>query len=135
MFQEPQRLRELLSALAPLKEKPLFLKLPPYLDDDQRGRIMGLVDLCLDYAVDGVTASNTRPVEDNRLAVGRGGLSGRPLLPDTLRMVAEIRRHAGDGFVINACGGISSGEDALKACRPARTRSNSTPASSTRARG
>ena len=63
----------------------------------------------------GVTASNTRPVADNRLAVGRGGLSGRPLLPDTLRMVAEIRRHAGDGFVINACGGISSGEDALKA--------------------
>ena len=115
VFQESQRLRELLSALAPLKEKPLFLKLPPYLDDDHRDRIMGLVDLCLNYAVDGVTATNTRPVEDNRLAVGRGGLSGRPLLPDTLRMVAEIRRHAGDGFVINACGGISSGEDALKA--------------------
>ena len=115
VFQEPQRLRELLSILAPLKEKPLFLKLPPYLDNDRRDRTMRLVDLCMDYAVDGVTASNTRPVEDNRLAVGRGGLSGRPLLPDTLRMVAEIRRHAGDGFVINACGGISSGEDALKA--------------------
>jgi len=76
---------------------------------------MELVDLCLRYGVEGVTAANTRPVEDGRLAVGRGGLSGKPLFPDMLRMVGEIRRHAGDGLIINACGGISSGEDALKA--------------------
>ena len=114
-FQEPQKLEELLSALRPLKEKPLFLKLPPYFDEEQRSQTMELVDLCLRYGVEGVTAANTRPVEDGRLAVGRGGLSGKPLFPDMLRMVGEIRRHAGDGLIINACGGISSGEDALKA--------------------
>ena len=117
IFQEPHRLEELLSALKPLKEKPLFLKLPPYLDDTDRGRVLKLVDLCLQYAVEGVTAANTWPVEDERLAVGMGGLSGRPLFPHMLRMVREIRHHAGDGLIINACGGISSGEDALGALR------------------
>ena len=76
---------------------------------------MELVDVCLHYAVEGVTAANTRPVEDARLASGHGGLSGRPLFSDMLRMVGEIRGHAGEGLIINACGGISSGEDALKA--------------------
>ncbi|MDA0988340.1 MAG: quinone-dependent dihydroorotate dehydrogenase [Chloroflexi bacterium] len=115
MFQEPPQLEELLSALKPSKEKPLFLKLPPYFDEAQRSRILELVDMCLKYGVDGVTAANTRPVEDDRLAVGRGGLSGKPLYPHMLRIVREIRRHAGDKFIINACGGISSGEDALSA--------------------
>ena len=115
MFQEPDRLGELLEALTPHKERPLFLKLPPYFDDAQREGVMALVDMCLRHGLDGVTAVNTRPVEDTRLAVGRGGLSGRPLLPHMLRAVEEIRKHAGEGFTINACGGISSGEDALSA--------------------
>jgi dihydroorotate dehydrogenase subfamily 2 len=121
IFQEPRQLEELLSALTPLKEKPVFLKLPPYFDEGQRARTMELVDLCLKHAVEGVTAVNTRPVEDDRLAVGRGGLSGRPLYPHMLRIVREIRRHAGDGLVINACGGISSGEDALEALQAGAT--------------
>ncbi|MBI2855325.1 MAG: dihydroorotate dehydrogenase (quinone), partial [Chloroflexi bacterium] len=117
VFQEPSMLQELLVALAPFKEKPLFLKLPPYFDDDQRAQVLKLVDLGLQHGVDGVTASNTRPVGDGRLAVGRGGLSGNPLFPHMLRIVKDIRHHAGPGLVINACGGISSGQDALQALR------------------
>ncbi|MBF8267414.1 MAG: Dihydroorotate dehydrogenase (quinone) [Dehalococcoidia bacterium] len=117
MFQEPQRLEELLAALSPLKERPLFLKLPPYFDEAQRGRVMEMVDLCLHYSVEGVTAVNTWPVEDTRLATGHGGLSGRPLFPHMLRIVQDVRRHAGEGLVINACGGIASGEGALNALR------------------
>ena len=115
VFQEPEKLEELFAALHPLKEKPLYLKLPPYFDDAQRSRIMDLVDLCLRYSVEGVTAVNTRLVEDGRLAMGKGGLSGGPLYPHMLRNVKEIREHAGLGLTINACGGISSGEDALQA--------------------
>ena len=114
-FQEPRGLEELLSALRPVKEKPLFVKLPPYFDEGQRSRVMELIDLCLQYSIEGVTAANTRPVEDGRLAVGRGGLSGRPLYPHMLRMVKEIRNRAGEGLTINACGGIFYGEDALRA--------------------
>ena len=49
VFQEPDRLRELLSALQPEKTGPLFLKLPPYFDDGQREGVMKLVDVCLDH--------------------------------------------------------------------------------------
>ena len=115
VFQEPRRLEELLAALKPLKEKPLFLKLPPYFDEAQRNRVLELVDVCIQHSVDGVTATNTRPVADKRLATGEGGLSGKPMLPHTLRIVGEIRRHAGARLTINACGGIFSGEDALQA--------------------
>ena len=117
VFQEPKRLDELLSTLQPMKEKPLFLKLPPYFDEAQRGHVMEMVDVCLQHSVEGVTAVNTWPVEDDRLAVGRGGLSGRPLFTHMLRIVQDVRRHAGDGLVINACGGIASGPDALAALR------------------
>ena len=117
VFQDPARLGELLSALRPLRRGPLFLKLPPYFDDGERTGVLRMVDVCLDNDVEGVTAANTHPVEDARLAVGRGGLSGRPLLPHTLRMVDEIRRHAGSELVINGCGGVSSGEDALRVLR------------------
>ena len=74
-----------------------------------------MVDLCMKYSIDGVTASNTWPQEDPRLAVGRGGLSGKPLFQHTLRIVKDIRKHAGEKFMINACGGIFTGEDALEA--------------------
>ena len=39
VFQEPDRLRELLTALRPEKTGPLFLKLPPYFDDNQRDSV------------------------------------------------------------------------------------------------
>ena len=115
VFQEPEKLEELLAALRPIKSRPLFLKLPPYFDDAQKDRVLELVDVCLQYSVEGVTAVNTWPQEDGRLAVGRGGLSGKPLFPHMLRIVKEVRTHAGEQLVINACGGIFSGEDALQA--------------------
>lgn len=115
IFQEPDKLDELLSALSSIKQKPLFLKLPPYFDDSQKRRVMELVDICLKNSVEGVTTGNTWPVDDPRLAVGKGGLSGKPLLHHMLRAVKEIRSHAGDDLIINACGGVFSGEDALSA--------------------
>ena len=114
-FQEPQRFEELLDALGPQKESPLFVKLPPYFEEEQRGRVLELVDLCVRHSVDGVTAVNTRPREDGRLAVGRGGLSGAPLFPHMIRIVRDIRSRAGPRLAINACGGISTGANAVEA--------------------
>ena len=115
VFQEPGKLEELLATLRVSNEKPLFVKLPPYFDDSDRGRIMELVDVCVRHAVDGVTVVNTWPQEDARLAVGRGGVSGKPLLPHMLRIVAEVRQRAGERLIIDACGGVFSGEDAVNA--------------------
>ena len=117
VFQDPKKLDELLLELTPHKEKPLFLKLPPFFDDTERGRVMDILDLCIRHSIDGVTAVNTWPVEDNRLAVGKGGMSGKPLYPHMLRMVEELRKYAGSRLTINACGGIFSGEDALNALK------------------
>ena len=114
-FQEPAKLEELLAALRPMKHKPLFLKLPPYFDGARRNQVLELVDVATAHSVEGVTAVNTWPREDPRLATGRGGVSGRPLFPHMLRIVEDIRKRAGEGLTINACGGISSGEDAVAA--------------------
>ena len=113
-FQNPTRFGELLSELQNAKTAPLFIKLPPYFDDNERDDMIKLVDVCLDHGVEGVTVSNTRPEPDERLEAKKGGLSGKPLFPHTLRMVADIRNHAGDDLVINGCGGIFSGKDALQ---------------------
>ena len=117
VFQDPERLDELLAELGQLKEKPVFVKLAPHFSDAGKRRNLDLVDVCIRHSIEGVTLVNTLPVEESRLRTGRGGLSGKPLFNKMLGIVREVRQHAGDLLTINACGGISSGEDALRALR------------------
>ena len=114
-FHEPGALRSLLGLLNEGRTKPLFVKLPPYTNDEEREGILGLARVCREAGADGVTAANTIPVEDSRLAIGRGGLSGRVILENMLRMIPEVRAEVGDGMVLNACGGIASARDARAA--------------------
>jgi len=46
------------------------------------------------------------------MAVGRGGLSGPPLLEHTKKALERIRAATSPSFEVNACGGISSPADA-----------------------
>jgi dihydroorotate dehydrogenase len=114
-FQEPVALRGLLEALNARRTKPLFIKLPPYTDDAGRESVLGLLRVCRETGVSGVTAINTVPVEDARLAMGRGGLSGAAITPHMLRIIPELRAEAGPDMAINACGGVGSAQDALAA--------------------
>lgn len=114
-FQEPVALGELIELLNQARSKPLFIKIPPYRTDSERENVMALVRVCRDKGVSGITAANTVPVDDTRLAMGRGGLSGSAILADMLRIVPEIRREVGSGIVINACGGIATADDAQMA--------------------
>ena len=126
-FHDPAALCDLLVAVkeGASKRKPIFVKLPPYADTpDERRESMALVRACADAGVDGLTVANSRPVQDARLAVGKGGLGGRPLLGDTLRMVREVRTELGEGpkaMSINACGGIFTGAEALVALKAGAT--------------
>ena len=104
-------LRALVSALRERSPKPLFVKLPPFVTDTEREVVMALVGIAIDEGADGLTCSNTRGVQDRRLAIGRGGLSGRALWPHTPRIVAEVRAAAGDDAAINACGGVFTAGD------------------------
>ncbi|MBI4198206.1 MAG: dihydroorotate dehydrogenase (quinone) [Chloroflexi bacterium] len=117
IFQEPDTLARLLSALSARRRKPLFVKLPPYADAPSRQQFLALARLCATQGVNGITVANTRPIEAPQLAMGRGGLSGRPLLEDTLLMVVDARAAVGQKTAINACGGIYTARDTLRALR------------------
>ena len=126
IFQQSETLRQLLVGLNDQRSKPLFIKLPPYLEtpsigSEQKDMVLSLVDVCAEQGVEAVTVSNTWPVRDSRLAVGAGGLSGKPVFADMLQMVADIRAETGSTMAINACGGIFNGADALAAIQAGAT--------------
>jgi dihydroorotate dehydrogenase len=106
-------LRELVRAFRERTGKPVIVKLPPFVSDTERDVVLALARLAQEEGADGLTCSNTRPVEDRRLAVGRGGLSGGALWPHTPRIVTEVHQATGGELVINASGGIFTADDAL----------------------
>ena len=126
VFQEPPALAELVHSLNEGRSKPLFVKLPPYASSgpaasENTDRVLGLVRACMGEGVDGLTLANSRPIEDPRLAVGTGGLSGKLVFEDMLRIVADVKSEVGDRVALNACGGIFTGEDAWRALRAGAT--------------
>jgi dihydroorotate dehydrogenase len=141
VFQEADGLDDLLGQLEGQRNKPLFVKLPPYEPDDSRAQaapdreadepqspavltaeqVLALARVCVRRGVDALTVANSRPTRDPRLSTGVGGLSGKMVFPDTLRMVAEVRSEVGAAIAINACGGIFSGEDAWRALQAGAT--------------
>ena len=126
VFQQPDALSDLLDKLNEGRSKPLFVKLPPYpparaSDDGAREQALALAAVCERMGADAVTIANTWPARDSRLAVGAGGVSGRVVFEDTLRMVAEVRSEVGSRMAINACGGIFSGADAYAALQAGAT--------------
>ena len=117
VFQKPEKFKELLQTLNEERVKPLFVKMPPYTSEEGRENVLTLVRIALKEGIDAITASNTHPITDIKLAVGRGGLSGQPLLQDTIRIVQEIRLEVGKDVAISACGGIFTYLDAIRAIR------------------
>ena len=119
MFHDARVLRELLDAINEDKTRPLFIKMPPFpiqeADADAHDLILSLAEICVEAGVDALSVANTQPVANDRLAVGSGGLSGKPILDDTVRMVSEVRARIGDAAAINACGGIFDADDARRA--------------------
>ena len=117
VFHEPAALAELLGRLNEGRGKPLAVKLPPYPEEDgpEAETVLSLARVCRTAGVDGLTAANSRPTEDPRLAVGRGGLSGRPIYRRMLDLVRNLRSEVGSDIGINACGGIFTGHHAQEA--------------------
>jgi len=116
VFQEPDMLAKLLRSIGETRtsNKPIWVKIPPYFDEG-REKVHALIDICAKAGVSGLTATNTKLVNEPRASIGTGGLSGPPIFNDTLRIVADIYDYTEGRIPINACGGISSGLDAWKA--------------------
>ena len=114
VFHDPARLRTLVEQLrrVGVSQHPLLVKLPPWTNEpDERRAALALAETAVSAGADGLVIANTVPVEDSRLKVGKGGLSGAPLLENTERMTAEVAALLGKHASIVSCGGISRPED------------------------
>jgi dihydroorotate dehydrogenase len=105
-------LAELVTAMVAHTDRPLFVKLPPFMTDAAREGVLALARVAQDSGAAGITCSNTHPVATERVAAGKGGLSGRALWTHTPKIVAAIVEATGGAFPVNACGGIFTPEDA-----------------------
>ena len=124
-LQAPGRLKELLAAvLAALvassshRRAPLLLKIAPDLEDDDKRHI---AEAALAVGIDGMIATNTtlaRPagLKDRRQGEA-GGLSGRPLLAPSTRVLFDMYRLTGGRLPLIGVGGVSSAEDAYAKIR------------------
>jgi dihydroorotate dehydrogenase subfamily 2 len=120
-YHRPQSLADLLNALNQKRDRPLFVKLPAPAAGEDADVPLALADACVANGVEGLTVANTRPAEDRRLATGAGGLSGKLIFEDMLRLVSKVRARAGQDVSINACGGIFTGDDAWRALQAGAT--------------
>ena len=109
VFQEPGRLSVLVRRISEGKKKPLFVKLPRFED---AAALVDLAAAAAEAGAEGLVTANTLPIEDDRLAMGRGGLSGQPLFESTLKLVMAVKQASPDHIAVIGCGGISTGDQA-----------------------
>ena len=114
-FLDPVCAEGLFAEIGRRKRKPLFIKIPGYASAVERQARLALIEKALDHGCDGVTVSISPRVADPRLAIGYGGLSGRPLYPEMLRVVGDVYRLTQGRCPIKARGGIFTSEDAFAA--------------------
>ena len=112
VFHDGARLRNLVEQIRSQSHPvPLFVKMPPWTaESDDRRRLLSLVETAVNSGADGVVIANTMPIEHKGLAVGQGGLSGAPLLENTVRMTAEVSALVGKEAAVISCGGVSNAE-------------------------
>ena len=106
-------LRELVTAFVERTDRPVFVKLPPFVTPVEREVVLALARIAQEAGAQGLTLGNTRPVADPGLSVGQGGLSGLALWPQTVEVVAAVREATGAALPLNACGGVFSADDVL----------------------
>jgi dihydroorotate dehydrogenase len=97
--------------------KPILLKIAPDLDLQALDEI---ADVVRASGIEGLIVSNTtvaRPVLKSRHAEESGGLSGKPLLEPSTRVLAEMHKRLNGAVTLIGAGGVSSGADAYAKIR------------------
>jgi dihydroorotate dehydrogenase len=112
-LQDKGALDELLAAIQEgHREKPVFLKVAPDLEEGDPERI---VRAAIDHKIDALIVSNTtvsRPPLKSRHADEAGGLSGAPLRALALDALRKFRRASGGEIPLIGVGGIATADDA-----------------------
>ena len=115
-FLDPHQAEKLFAKIAEIKSKPIFIKIPTYIDKLEREKRLALVKTVMNFPFEGFTISTVGvKVDDNRIAVGSGSLSGRPLFSKMLSALKDIYNVTEGKSFIKVKGGIFSAEDAFDA--------------------
>ena len=97
------------------RQKPLLFKIAPDLNYEQ---VEYIASVAADKKLDGVIISNTtidRPAElESEHSHEKGGLSGRPLMRPSTRILRQFYRFSGGKIPLIGVGGVSSGHDAYR---------------------
>ncbi|MBL6933111.1 MAG: quinone-dependent dihydroorotate dehydrogenase, partial [Rhodospirillales bacterium] len=128
-LQGREPLQELLEAVLnaraeslPDAPPPLLLKIAPDLTDEDKTDI---AEVALATGIDGLIATNTTIERPESLgdsnAAETGGLSGKPLLEPSTRVLSEMYRRTGGKIPLVGVGGIASGADAYAKIRAGAT--------------
>lgn len=115
-LQELEKLRPLLTAVrGAAGETPVLVKIAPDLSDDE---VVAIATLAVSLGLAGIIATNTTLSRENLLtslevveAAGAGGLSGAPLAPRSLEVLALIRAAVPAEFCVISVGGVDTADD------------------------
>lgn len=122
-LQEKDQLFKILNTLQELnaakdKPKPILLKIAPDLNEAQLLDILAVIQ---ESKIAGLIASNTtisrdmlKTPKEKVEAMGAGGLSGKPILEKSNKVLEFLQANNKENIPIIAVGGIHSGEDAKK---------------------
>jgi dihydroorotate dehydrogenase len=120
-LQNREELTRLLGAMTEARAKgapiPILLKIAPDLDD---AALDDIADVVRASGIEGLIVSNTtiaRPPLKSHHADQVGGLSGRPLLAPSTRVLGEMHARLNGAVTLVGVGGIASGEDAYAKIR------------------
>jgi dihydroorotate dehydrogenase len=120
-LQNREELTRLLDAMTGARakgaHKPILLKIAPDLDGFALDEIAAVVRAS---GIEGLIVSNTtiaRPLLKSRHAGETGGLSGRPLLAPSTRVLADMHQRLNGAVTLVGVGGIAGGEDAYAKIR------------------
>ena len=103
-LQRPEHVESLLNALP--RVGPVLIKIAPDLDE---GQIAEVAAVCAAKA-DGMICTNT--TLDRLPGMNEaGGLSGKPLMAKSTRVLAQVRKVVGDEYPLIGVGGVFTADD------------------------
>ncbi|MEE8110036.1 MAG: dihydroorotate dehydrogenase 2 [bacterium] len=96
------------------RKKPVLTKLPLRSSDEDWRRALDMSVAAAEVGLDGITAGGSLRVEESRVSMGKGSLTGPPVLENTLRIVRDLRSAVGDRLTIRISGGAADGDGAFR---------------------
>ena len=94
--------------------KALFVKLPPFANDQEKQNRLELVEHAIHFDLTGVTIPGNWTIPETRLSRGQGSLSGRLTFANNLQTVRAISAVTKGRIAIKASGGVHTGADAFE---------------------